>query len=172
MNIDISKLLQFDNSASEYELENVLSQITVGGEDHPVRQLSPLSLKVRNRGKQMLTVSYSGAAAVVIPCARCLEPVEYTVSFEGEREADMKQPEEERDDESFFIIEKELYPDLLFMDEIMQQWPIRVLCKADCKGICSQCGTNLNKKVCNCEKEVTDPRMAAIRDIFSQYKEV
>jgi uncharacterized protein len=172
MNIDISRLLQNDGATEEFQLNNVLDHITISGQDYPVRQIGSMDVRLKNKGNSVIVISYSGDSAVTIPCARCLEPVEYPVKFEGTREIDMKIPDDERDDESFFVIEKEIYPDLLFMDEIMQQWPIRVLCKPDCKGICSQCGANLNETVCNCEKEVTDPRMAAIRDIFSQYKEV
>ncbi len=42
----------------------------------------------------------------------------------------------------------------------------------DCKGICSQCGKNLNDGPCGCVEEPKDPRMAAISDIFSKFKEV
>ena len=83
----------------------------------------------------------------------------------------MKLTDEKRD-EAFFIIENKMYPDLLITDEILMRWPIRVLCREDCKGICSQCGANLNYTQCGCEKEATDPRMAAIKDIFSKFKEV
>ena len=37
---------------------------------------------------------------------------------------------------------------------------------------CSKCGANLNKGDCGCDTWVPDPRMAAIQDIFKQFKEV
>ena len=49
---------------------------------------------------------------------------------------------------------------------------MKVLCKDNCKGICSRCGANLNKGDCGCDTWVPDPRMAAIQDIFKQFKEV
>lgn len=33
-------------------------------------------------------------------------------------------------------------------DEIILEHPIRILCRADCKGLCSHCGANLNEKTC------------------------
>ncbi len=36
-------------------------------------------------------------------------------------------------------------------DEIILDHPIRVLCKADCRGLCSFCGANLNHEKCNCK---------------------
>ena len=44
--------------------------------------------------------------------------------------------------------------------------------KDDCKGICSRCGANLNIQTCDCDTTGLDPRMAAIKDIFSKFKEV
>ena len=172
MQIDLSKFLVTDGTEETLLLENVLQEVTVSGECYPVSQDEPLELVLKNEGEQILSVRCSGAVRVLIPCARCLEPVAYSMRFCSERKADMKKPDEEREEDAFFIIEKTLHADLLVMDEILQQWPIRVLCKADCKGLCSQCGANLNREVCTCDRKVPDPRMAAIRDIFSQNKEV
>jgi len=33
--------------------------------------------------------------------------------------------------------------------EIMLSYPIRFLCREDCLGLCSQCGTNLNERSCS-----------------------
>ncbi len=171
MKIDLSRLVQSDGARQDFRLEDMPDAITVSGELYPLTQTEPFCITIQNLGDQILTVKYSGAADVTIPCARCLEPVRYPIRFEGIRRADLKRPETEREEEAFFLTEKELLPDLLFMDEILLRWPIRVLCKVDCKGICSQCGANLNREVCTCDRRVPDPRMAAIRDIFNAYKE-
>ena len=36
--------------------------------------------------------------------------------------------------------------------------PMKPLCSDDCKGLCSDCGTNLNESACSCEKQEIDPR--------------
>ena len=172
MCIDISKLLQNEGARGEYRPETHLECVRVDGCDYPVKINEPVKLSVVNKGDQILEITYSGKASVTIPCARCLEDVEYEISFSGVREADLKLPDEKRDD-AFFVIGKEIHPDLLITDEILMRWPIRVLCKEDCKGICSRCGANLNYTQCDCEEEISDPRMAAISDIFSKFnKEV
>lgn len=38
-------------------------------------------------------------------------------------------------------------------DEIILEHPIRVLCRKDCKGLCSACGANLNTEKCKCKKD-------------------
>ncbi|HPN38638.1 MAG TPA: DUF177 domain-containing protein [Melioribacteraceae bacterium] len=35
--------------------------------------------------------------------------------------------------------------------------PLKLLCKEDCKGLCSSCGINLNLETCNCKKESYNP---------------
>ena len=62
--------------------------------------------------------------------------------------------------------------DALIYDEILTGFPMKVLCREDCKGICRTCGINLNDKTCSCGRTDLDPRMAAIQDIFHQFKEV
>jgi uncharacterized protein len=40
-------------------------------------------------------------------------------------------------------------------EEVLLNFPMKVLCKPDCKGICSKCGANLNQQECRCQ-EVKD----------------
>ena len=98
---------------------------------------------------------------------------EFLLSFD--RKIDFNLSEEEREDleeDSSFVDKDSLNVDALVRNELLVQWPIRVLCKDDCKGICSRCGANLNDGACSCDTAELDPRMAAIRDIFSKFKEV
>ena len=75
-------------------------------------------------------------------------------------------------DESNYLTGMDLDVDRLVYLEVLMSWPLKVLCRDDCKGICSQCGKNLNDGPCGCAEEPKDPRMAAISDIFSKFKEV
>jgi uncharacterized protein len=43
--------------------------------------------------------------------------------------------------------------------------PERKLCKKNCKGMCSQCGTNLNLETCQCTNEKIDPRWEALNKL-------
>ena len=95
--------------------------------------------------------------------------------LEIERKLDMKLTDEDRVndlDESSYLTGMDLDVDQLVYLEVLMSWPLKVLCREDCKGICSQCGKNLNDGPCGCVEEPKDPRMAAISDIFSKFKEV
>ena len=41
--------------------------------------------------------------------------------------------------------------DELVIQDILLQLPSKMLCKEDCKGLCSVCGTDLNFNECNCK---------------------
>ena len=142
---------------------------------YKVVEQKPLQLMIVNTGDKVLELKGRTDVVVRIPCSRCLEAVDWKFSLEIERKLDMKQSEEDRIknlDESDYITGMDLDGDRLVCDEILIQWPLKVLCKEDCKGICSKCGQNLNHGECDCEKGSLDPRMAAISDIFSKFKEV
>ena len=87
----------------------------------------------------------------------------------------MNLTEEERAaelDEQFYIEGYNLDVDQLVGNELTLNLPMKVLCREDCKGICSRCGTNLNRGTCDCAGMSLDPRMSVIQDIFKQLKEV
>jgi len=53
----------------------------------------------------------------------------------------------------------------LLREQILLALPTRALCKESCKGLCPQCGANLNITSCNCSAETGDSRLAALRGL-------
>ena len=141
----------------------------------PVLHKDPVELTITNTGDKVLEIMGTGSITVGIPCDRCLETVEVEIPLEFKKKLDMKLTDEERVndlDESSYLTGMDLDVDRLVYLEVLISWPLKVLCKEDCKGICSRCGKNLNEGPCGCKEEPKDPRMAAISDIFSKFKEV
>ena len=75
-------------------------------------------------------------------------------------------------DEINYVTGCSLDVEQLVHNEILIHWPLRVLCKENCRGICPKCGKDLNEGSCECYQTSPDPRMAVISDIFSKFKEV
>ena len=175
MLLDLSKLLLQDGKILETSVDLEMDELVFQMGKFSIAGKSPGAVSVTNTGNRVLEIKGSGEIVLLIPCARCLTPVEYPVMLDFERTVDMKLEEQEREEqleETNFLEGEQLNPEILVRNELLINWPIRVLCKEDCKGICSRCGANLNVAACDCDKEPADPRMAAIRDIFSKYKEV
>ena len=112
--------------------------------------------------------------AASIPCSRCLEEVPTRIHFDIDKEFRLENSainDEEMEDIDY-LIGFDLDVDKLIYGEILVNWPMKVLCREDCKGICKVCGMNLNKGNCDCQRTELDPRMAAIQDVFNKFKEV
>jgi len=103
-------------------------------------------------------------------CDRCLTEVPTTLSLQFERF--VTSPGTEDVDDQEFMDGYQLDVETLVHNEILVNWPAKILCKEDCKGICPKCGQNLNMRECGCDTFVPDPRMAVIQDIFNASKEV
>ena len=175
MLVHLSDVVSQEGKCLKTEIPLALETIVAVGDTYKVVEQKPLKLMIVNTGDKVLELKGRTDVVVRIPCSRCLEAVDWKFSLEIERKLDMKQSEEDRIknlDESDYITGMDLDGDRLVCDEILIQWPLKVLCKEDCKGICSKCGQNLNHGECDCEKGSLDPRMAAISDIFSKFKEV
>jgi uncharacterized protein len=74
------------------------------------------------------------------------------------------------DSETEFIIYDDAILDLapLIRAETLILNARGVLCREDCKGLCMDCGANLNLSTCDCALEVIDPRMAKLKELLDR----
>ena len=175
MLIDLSKILTHEGMQQNVEMIPEGDKFSCKLGEFSYAEKFPVMLSIVHTNDQVLKIAGEGRVSIWIPCSRCLEPVLHTFSIQIEEEADMKLTDQERIealDESSFIQDKVLDTEKLLHNEILIRWPMRVLCKEDCKGICSRCGANLNQGSCDCDTADLDPRMAVISDIFKNFKEV
>lgn len=126
------------------------------------------------------------SAQVVGPCKRCLAdvqvevPVSFTLNMVPR--AKIRGSHDEDADEgdghgpsagSFDLTDADEEPfdgktidlDPIVREQVLLALPLYVVCKDDCKGLCSVCGQNLNERECGCERKRVDPRLAALKDI-------
>ena len=175
MRIHLSDLSSSEGKCIQQSVPFEMDRISFQAGTYPVLAKKPVELCITNTGDRILELTGHGQITVSIPCDRCLEEVSVDIPFQIQRKLDMKLTEEERIndlDESSYLTGMDLDVDQLVYLEVLMGWPLKVLCREDCKGICSQCGKNLNDGPCGCVDEPKDPRMAAISDIFSKFKEV
>ena len=95
-----------------------------------------------------------------VTCARCLADFTYTIGFQF-AEYYKKQPEE-----GMYAYQDDVI-DLTQMleDNVVINLPTKLLCREDCKGLCSQCGADLNKESCGCSSvaDETSPFAGLLR---------
>jgi len=56
-------------------------------------------------------------------------------------------------------------------DLLILELPSKILCSEDCKGLCVNCGVNLNYETCNCKVENSDPRWDALKQLRNKLSE-
>lgn len=73
------------------------------------------------------------------------------------------------DDENDDYIETPDYTlelDEVVVSDILLNLPSKILCSDDCKGICPECGKNLNRGECDCEKTQIDSRLEILKQLI------
>lgn len=175
MVINISEIISTTGKAETYSVNIDMDTLNMNGTAYPFVKKTPVALTIANTGNREITIDGRIDAVINIPCDRCLEDVPVDFNLDIHKEIDFKSTDEERIqalDETSYLDHSQLDVDLLVCNEIFVHFPMKTLCRKDCKGLCIKCGQNLNKGECGCDRVSLDPRMSAIRDIFNNFKEV
>jgi uncharacterized protein len=98
------------------------------------------------------------AAPWVGECRRCLGPVVGNIEARVE-ELFVPEPEE---GEAYPILRDHIDLEPLAREAIVLALPLVPLCRPDCKGLCPECGADLNSGPCGCAVVSSDPRWAAL----------
>ena len=175
MIIDLNDLLKNIDKKSVIPASVDFQEIDNGASSFKVNLPDIIDITIINDGGRRLGISLNTTANVIIPCDRCLTPVDNAIDISVDEEYRISNGElvfEADDDEITFIENNLLDVDKLLCEWILLSWPTKVLCRDDCKGICPVCGQNLNERDCGCDREVPDPRSQMFRDLLENFKEV
>ena len=130
------------------------------------------------------------SAPVHAECTRCLKPidedwpVDVTVFFpyeSGQDKANGKGGKSKQDDEidiiagedesedTYPLLENGAFADIeaMIRDTLVESLPLQPLCRPDCRGLCSQCGADLNEDPDH-HHDVTDIRFAGLAGLKAQ----
>jgi uncharacterized protein len=114
---------------------------------------------------------------VVIACSRCVSEVQLEIDERlrvtflppAEMPKDDDESEEgaevtEGDLDVFAFDGETIDLEPLFREQFVLAVPFAPVCREDCKGLCPQCGIDLNSGTCSCEQPI-DPRLAALKGL-------
>jgi uncharacterized protein len=101
-------------------------------------------------------------AALVGPCMRCLEDAAPSVDVDA-REVDQAGGGEELS--SPYVEDGVLDLAKWARDAYALTLPNQVVCRADCAGLCPECGANLNDDPGHAHERAPDPRWAKLREL-------
>ena len=178
MRLDLSHIRQ-----PETALLRQYEPAAFAGDDEEYRVIDPVTLgfaihKDKDRFRLVGTLS----TTLELGCSRCLEPfiVPVNAAFdlrylpegaglpEGEETEDGALSED--DTSASFYRDEEIDLAALMREQFYLALPMKPLCRQDCKGLCPQCGTNLNTDQCQCQTAWEDPRLAGLKALITERK--
>jgi len=100
-----------------------------------------------SRTREGLLLQSEVRGEVEVNCSRCLSPFFVNANSKFEELFVFIQRSQEITD---LIVPEDGYIDLgvLFREYIILEIPINSICRDDCKGLCIECGQNLNENYC------------------------
>ncbi|WP_432821301.1 YceD family protein [Trichloromonas sp.] len=123
----------------------------------------------------MVEISGHVATAAEIACSRCLKPAEVAVDSRFDLTYTRELPEVEDEGEDGSEITAEDMGLILFdgdeidlLDAIQEQvvlaLPFNPLCSRNCRGLCPQCGADLNEQACSCGPQDYNIKFSALKN--------
>ena len=171
MRIDVREL-----ELGPLALKGEIPQAELGFDPSEIQILAQIQIDLTAE-RQTLEVRIRGRLTtdVRLPCSRCLEPARIEIArpfdlffrqhdemvFDEDDEIELT---EEDTQTAFFTGTKLAIGDVLH-EQLLLALPMKPLCRLDCKGLCPQCGTNLNLKSCDCAKEQFNSNLDALLEI-------
>jgi len=164
--------LRFENQPQEFP---VLAEMIARGE---CKFLKPIQTTIRAvRIADRVEVEGDVRTTVTLPCGRCLK------SFQTALNSHFALTFTNRSEEIAMAAEQddlELHPEQInriyyqgekinlqeaVQEQVVMAFPIRALCSDTCRGLCSQCGADLNAGDCGCSPQTADSRFASLKNL-------
>jgi uncharacterized protein len=153
-------------------------------DDEDYRVVAPVSLgftvyKDHDRFRLVGTVS----TRLELACSRCLDPftlpldAAFDLRFLPQGAGADVAPDDAEDAEVgdddvavTFYRDDEIDLAALLKEQFYLALPMKPLCTEACRGLCPQCGVNLNVETCQCRSTWDDPRLAGLKALITDRK--
>ena len=138
------------------------------------RIVAPVELSFDiHKDREKFRLEGTAATTLELQCSRCLEPFQMPVhaTFDlrylpaTEIATDNERQTHDEDLDISYYRDDQIDLNELLREQFYLVLPMKPLCQEDCKGLCPQCGTNLNTGTCDCAPVWEDPRLAALKQL-------
>ncbi len=116
------------------------------------------------------------ATRLRMPCCRCVElcetPVETAFDLrylpQDRNTGDGESEIGDDDLSTAFYRDEQIDLGQLMREQFYLALPMKPLCRAECRGLCSVCGRNLNVSQCGCSAEWQDSRLDTLKGLLDR----
>lgn len=173
MNLDLAGLRR-QGGKQRYHFEETVPPQKIDYEN--IRFLAPVTAEVEavNTGTIIL-VNLVASTVAELECSRCLAPITYPLQLKQSlayvHQEDLAKlgieitPGEESEDYQVFDDRPVDLGDLV-IENMLVSLPMKPICKEGCRGICPDCGSDLNREECKCRGQKVDPRLEVLRGLL------
>ncbi|HZP47393.1 MAG TPA: DUF177 domain-containing protein [Vicinamibacterales bacterium] len=142
--------------------------------DGEYRVLEPVTLAFDiHKDEEQFHLVGGAKTTLELRCSRCLEPFRWPVDSHFDlryqpQAQNTGEPEREIAEDDLttaFYQNEEIDLGQLLDEQFYLSLPMKPLCVEACRGLCPQCGTNLNRETCDCKRDWEDPRLAVLREL-------
>jgi uncharacterized protein len=161
-NLRTLKLRPGEEFRDEVEIE--LEPFELGGERYlPVPEKVPAELRI-SRASTGTVFELSFAIRLHGPCYRCLEDAVLDLPISA-REYQATNPGDAEELTTQYVVDDRLDLAAWARDAAALALPDKILCRADCAGLCPVCGRNLNDEPHTHDEEAVDPRWSGLAEL-------
>ena len=162
---DLPRLGLSSGEGRRLDLHVHVEPFSFGGQTYAARpDVVPVRLDVSRTTGSGWALRLRYAVSVSGPCMRCLEQADPRFEVDAR---EVEQPGTSDDELSSPYVNDDGELDLAAWarDAVALALPAQITCRADCAGLCAQCGANLNEDPDHAHDAAPDPRWAKLSEI-------
>ncbi len=142
---------------------------------HDFRLEGPVKagLLARQQSKKVYTLSGWLQASAKVECDRCAKSISlridrdfrYVIDLSEEPESDAEHQCSDEECEVLHLEEAAIDSEVIVAEQLALAIPVQRLCDDSCKGLCRECGINLNEKKCKCGESNSNSPFAILKTL-------
>ena len=162
MKIDLIAIAGKNGESLDVSLRTTPLAIGFDNDEIVISSDIDICVKITNESENYLTdgtITFYAEGS----CARCLKRFcsKYVIEFNEVFAYD-------GDGENIYLIRDNVANlTKVIYENIVLNVPVKLLCSDDCKGLCTECGVDLNSDCCKCASEAINPQFAKLAKLLN-----
>ena len=144
-----------------------MAPIVFGGARYEVLMPQGVTVTVDRVAGGFLVV-VSSSARIYGPCARCLSEAVLETEVEQQEFVPSAKDGWEESDLSAFVRDMVVDVTGIAREAVVLSLPAQIVCSPSCRGLCPQCGQDLNRGACACVPFQADARWDKLKDVGTE----
>lgn len=163
MKLNFSELCSKRERTKDFNI--TLDSKSIRFDDEELKVLEPLEFQGEFRSyDDIVNIKGSITGVIELECSRCLK--NFSLHIETDMDDEFTNNSNQEDDSIILVEGDVLDITEIIVNNVISTLPIKKLCNENCKGLCHECGVDLNVHNCNCDYQDVDIRMAKLMDLF------